>query len=240
MPDSAIQTNFYDLLCVARDASADDIRRSYRRLMQTAGHHPDLGGDAKTAALINKAYATLIDNSRRADYDRQLSILSYRFTVRSVDPTPTAPRRAVDLSRHCAFCELSHGYGTVHDADVMCDRCGSPLCAAKRLRFEPAGQRSVARTEKELSVNFFADWRQAIGFAGRTEDLSPSGMRLVSRQRLQPQQHIRIVSSTLDAVAVVTRCARRRRQWQVEYVAGVSFVTLRFAQAVGTFVSTRV
>lgn len=239
MTASENTSNYYAVLCVTQDASADDIRKSYRRLMQTAGHHPDLGGDAQTAALINKAYAVLGNSSRRAEYDRQRSILSYRFTVRTVTPPPVEPRRAVNLSRYCAFCGLSHGYGTVHDADVMCARCGSPLCAAKQLRFEPAGQRSVARTEKELAVNFFADWRQAIGFAGRTEDLSPSGMRLVSRQRLEPQQHIRIVSSTLDAVARVTRCTRRRRQWQVEYVAGVSFVTLRFAQAVGTFVSTR-
>ena len=60
----------WTLLGVRRDADADEIRRSYRRLSRS--HHTDVGGDASHQAKLNRAYEILSDPARRADYAQLL------------------------------------------------------------------------------------------------------------------------------------------------------------------------
>src|SRR5579863_8652030 len=64
--------DFYETLGVARSASADDIKRAYRKLAMQ--HHPDRNPDDKTAGQkfkeINEAYDVLKDDQKRAAYDR--------------------------------------------------------------------------------------------------------------------------------------------------------------------------
>ena len=65
----------YDVLGVARDASATEIRHAFQRL--TLEHHPDRNRDDPTAgarmAEINAAYGVLRDQRRRRAYDASLS-----------------------------------------------------------------------------------------------------------------------------------------------------------------------
>ncbi|MGZ0151409.1 DnaJ domain-containing protein [Kribbella sp. WER1] len=56
----------WNLLGVRRDADADEIRRSYRKLSRS--HHTDVGGDATEQAKLNRAYEVLRDPTRRAEY----------------------------------------------------------------------------------------------------------------------------------------------------------------------------
>ena len=65
--------NYYRILHVERDAPAAVIKGSYRTLMQTLRHHPDLGGDERNAQLLNEAMATLGDPVARARYDATLA-----------------------------------------------------------------------------------------------------------------------------------------------------------------------
>lgn len=59
--------NPYETLGVKRDATADEIKRAYRRL--ASQHHPDKGGDKTTFQEIQAAYDTLSDPNRRAAFD---------------------------------------------------------------------------------------------------------------------------------------------------------------------------
>jgi DnaJ-class molecular chaperone len=63
--------DYYDVLGVKRDASAEEIKRAYRKLARE--HHPDVSKapDAqKKFTEIQEAYATLSDETKRAQYDR--------------------------------------------------------------------------------------------------------------------------------------------------------------------------
>jgi DnaJ-class molecular chaperone len=60
-------TDHYAALGVPRTATADEIKRAFRRL--ASQHHPDKGGDTQKFQAIQQAYATLSDDQKRAEYD---------------------------------------------------------------------------------------------------------------------------------------------------------------------------
>ena len=63
--------DYYGVLGVARDASADEIKRAWRKLARK--HHPDLSHAPDAAARmqeINEAWDVLRDPEKRAAYDR--------------------------------------------------------------------------------------------------------------------------------------------------------------------------
>lgn len=63
--------NYYDILGVSKDASADEIKSAYRKLAKQ--YHPDLNKDNPQAAEkfkeINEAYEVLSDPQKRQNYD---------------------------------------------------------------------------------------------------------------------------------------------------------------------------
>lgn len=64
----APSANYYDILGVKKDASADDVKKAFRRLARK--HHPDAGGDEEKFKEINAAYEVLSDDEKRAQYDQ--------------------------------------------------------------------------------------------------------------------------------------------------------------------------
>lgn len=60
-------SDLYGRLKVSRDASVDDIRRSYKTLAKEV--HPDRGGNAEEFKSIQEAHEILTDPSRRRMYD---------------------------------------------------------------------------------------------------------------------------------------------------------------------------
>jgi len=236
--------NYYEVLHVSRDAPVEIIRGSYRALMQQLKHHPDLGGDTATAALINEAYAVLSNAGKRAEYDARMAILEQVAEgVPSSSPAQPAVATAVrilDWSRQCVFCETPHDHGRSIEIDTECQTCGSPLSAAEHHQMPSNGQRAIERVRKQKRIAFYTRWPQPKAFTGQIEDLSLNGLRLVTAQDLTEGQCIKIVSDVLETVAQVTHILYERRGWARRCVAGVSFVTLRFGRSAGGFVSSRV
>lgn len=61
--------DYYEVLGVSKDASADEIKKAFRRL--AVQYHPDKeGGDETKFKEINEAYEVLKDSSKRQRYDQ--------------------------------------------------------------------------------------------------------------------------------------------------------------------------
>src|SRR4029450_11211460 len=72
-----LEKDFYATLGVAKDASAADIKKAYRKLAQQ--HHPDANkgdrGPEERFKEVGRAYAVLSDPKKRAEYDEARRLL---------------------------------------------------------------------------------------------------------------------------------------------------------------------
>jgi hypothetical protein len=219
--------DFYRILHVQPDAPAAIIHASYRTLLQRAV------GDSDETALLDLAYATLGDPQRRMAYDRERAA-----ALGGVPQHDTVDAAGAPGTRNCLFCGAPHGLQRVIERDDECGRCASPLFAAERHRFEYSGQRMLNRIPKRHGIDVWVTWPQAAPIRGSMRDLSLNGIQFVSAVRLQPNQVVRIDCSELRALGRIAHIERDKQSGG--FKAGVEFLTLRFRQVRGTFVSAEV
>src|SRR3990172_1801510 len=61
--------DYYQTLGISKSATADEIKRAYRKLAHQ--HHPDKGGgDAEKFKEINEAYQVLSNPEKKAQFDQ--------------------------------------------------------------------------------------------------------------------------------------------------------------------------
>jgi DnaJ-class molecular chaperone len=70
-------SDYYQTLGVQRNAAPDEIKKAYRKL--ASQHHPDKGGNHAKFQEVQKAYETLSDDSKRAQYDNPMSNQGFNF-----------------------------------------------------------------------------------------------------------------------------------------------------------------
>jgi hypothetical protein len=219
--------DYYRVLHVQPDAPAAIIHASYRTLVQRA-----LGTTrgSEEVALLDAAYAVLGDPQRRASYDLE------RLAGPNAARHDTLDETGAPGTRNCLFCGVPHGLQRALERDDECARCGSPLFAAERHRYEVSGQRMLHRIPKRHAIDVWVTWPQAAPLRAEMRNLSLNGMSFATAVRLQPNQIVRIDCSELRALGRVAHLepdAETRQHFRI----GIEFLTLRFRQIRGSFVS---
>lgn len=202
--------NYYRILHVQPEAPSEIITASYRSLMTKLRHHPDLGGDHETAALINQAYAVLRDPEKRRAYDQALRKAG-RVSAR---PGGVGRGASVPQSRESAICAYcSAALPSVIAADTRCVQCDSPLAPVRApadAARELLGRRSGRRVDRSDPATIHVGLEKPPADA-RLKDLSPTGLGLFTPVPVQVGATVRIVTPTADMVARVVG-ARTRGQ----------------------------
>jgi len=133
--------DYYEILGVPRNASAEDLKQAFRRLART--YHPDVNSapDAEERFKeINEAYAVLSDPERRAAYDR--------FGHAGVRGAGGVPDFTVDFSDFADIFEEFFGFGRGTRPSRNVPRRGADLQYRLDLTFEEA----VFGVDKEIEI----------------------------------------------------------------------------------------
>jgi len=225
----------YQILYVHADAPPEIIKSSYRTLMQQLNAHPDRGGDAEEAALINRAYAVLTDAAKRAAYDREISAQVEAPTAAPAKARKAGPRPKVGAA--CPFCLTVHRHQEAIPPDTECVSCNSPLNLAGRDFVDKTGLRKTGRIDKREKLSFYIQWPQRRPHVGTTADISPRGMMFEASMELRVDSILKIECSRFSAIAHVVTCRDAGTFLVAKWKVGVQFVTLQFKSSRGTFVS---
>ena len=72
----------YTWLEIPEDADKDMIKKAYRQ--QAMIHHPDRGGDPEIFSKISEAHTVLLDDDRRAKYDKKVRDTRLRVRLEGI------------------------------------------------------------------------------------------------------------------------------------------------------------
>ncbi len=79
--------DYYEVLGISKGASADEIKKAYRKL--AVQHHPDKqGGDEAKFKELGEAYEVLKDSSKRQRYDQ----FGHAGALQISSPRPPLPK----------------------------------------------------------------------------------------------------------------------------------------------------
>ena len=230
--------DYYQILLVVPGAPAAMIEASYRTLKQRLRAKP---GSVAAEALLDEAYRVLSDPAQRVAYDLERDVaLSERAAADFAATAVLDPDAARYAAHRCLFCGTEHGLDHALERHDDCRECGSPLYPAERQRLEYSGQRMLRRIPSRRTIDLYVSWPQTAAYTAEMRDISLNGMQFVAGAPLPPNQIVKIDCASCAAVARVAHCDRDLSGGGSDrWLVGVEFLTLRFRNARGTFVSAR-
>jgi len=161
-----VNSDYYELLGVARDATSDQIKKAYRKLAREL--HPDANPDDPDAEArfkeVSVAYAVLSDAEKRSRYDR--------FGPEGVGSAAGGdPFGFADLNVNDIF-EAFFGGGFGGGGRSGRRRSGPPSGADQELIVDLTFEEAVFGVEKEVSVRTFVTCVSCEG-SGASEGTAP-------------------------------------------------------------------
>ena len=146
---SRVKEDYYELLGVSRQGSADNIKKAYRKL--AVKHHPDKNPGNKDAEemfkKISEAYEVLKDDNKRAAYDRYGHAAFQQGAGRSANAGAGGFHDPADIFR-----EVFGGGGGIFDEFFGGGNSGgSPRGGDLRYDLEIELEAAASGVEKEIS-----------------------------------------------------------------------------------------
>ncbi len=221
--------NYYRLLKVQPDAPIEIIRATYRTLMRELRQHPDLGGSTEMAAILNEAYEVLSNETKRAEYDREISL-----GLKRQGSTSPVRGKAQRKQPACPFCR--HTLARKVLPGDRCPNCESPVKSQEMADLENASRRSVVRMKRDDRIAYYTAWPQERR-EGRLVDLSPRGTRFLCSEFIRKGSVLKIRAGAFEALATVTNVRSVSTLEEELYSIGASFIAVSFGGCKGTFLS---
>lgn len=234
--------NYYRILQVQPDAPTAIITASYQALIKSS---PGI------ATLLDESYRILSNEKTRKQYDiyltNQLAFTSNEndkqphstnqiTTSKNTDNSERAlflqPYQAVIL-HYCTFCKTPYHPQANLYGNENCLECTSPLTL-----LEHESLKLFRRTMKRIAIQgdflFYLFW-PGKPYRGFFQDLSSSGLKFWSQQQVDLQETIKVDALNLQAIAEITHT---NPDGNGTY-AGARFITVKFDQARGNFISVK-
>jgi molecular chaperone DnaJ len=182
-----VPTDYYEVLGVARDASADDIKKAYRRLARQL--HPDINPDPATQERfkeVTKAYEVLTDPRKREMYDL------------GADPLATGGGAGGNFGAGFSFTDIM---------DAFFGGTGAARGPRSRVR---RGQDALVRLEVELAEAVFGATKElqvdtAVVCQACDGTGAPLGVELATCPTCQGQGEVSQVQRSLLGQVMTTR-----------------------------------
>ena len=209
---------FYELLDVPADASADEIKRAFRR--EIAKYHPDkvqhLGKEfqeiaASKAAELTRAYKTLTDPAARAEYDAD------------GDAAPVAPPRPPSAPPPAAEASPAEPQPRPQPSAPPPPSGGSSVFQQDRAGAHDLVQRATVARFRTALTSEFGEW-QEFPLAGFQVTCTPKAafwtLKLPPRVvgRFVPHVDGSAVTETWTAASKITKDSQR--EWCLIFLMG--------------------
>jgi|7_EtaG_2_1085326.scaffolds.fasta_scaffold01185_8 molecular chaperone DnaJ len=147
-------SNYYEILGVSAESNAQEIKKAFRKLAQR--YHPDKNqGDENASSMfkqINEAYQTLIDDTKRREYDLSLSGGGFSHFG-----------RVEDIFSQMGFSDFFGGFAPRGERKFTKKRRDEP----SSVRFEiPIHDLRSGNIKKSFSIKYHSDCSSCSGRGG--------------------------------------------------------------------------